>query len=257
MRAPAQAPAARVAATARRVRTQEGRVEQQPGFVLHSYPWRETSLVLDVFTRDHGRMALVARGAKRPGSHFRGILNPFSPLSLGWTGRGEIRTLTRVEWVGGLAPLRGSGLLDAFYLNELVVRLLARGDAHEALFLSYARALRALSLDGESAAQALHGFELDVLRETGVAPSFDVAFDGSAVDEGGWYRVDPEHGVVPAGASAPDGVGGGVLLAMARRELPAMAADPAAGAVLRQLIGYHLRGKPLNTRRILADLRRI
>jgi DNA repair protein RecO (recombination protein O) len=235
----------------------DSRVDQQPGFILHSYPWRETSLILDVFTRDHGRMSLVARGAKRPGSQFRGLLNPFSPLALGWAGRGEIRNLLRAEWVGGLAPLRGDGLLDAFYLNELLVRLLARGDSHEELFLAYARALRALSLERGIADQALHGFELDLLRETGVAPAFDRVADGSLVDAGGWYRVDPEHGVVHATPAAPDGVRGEVLLGLARRDLPAVAAEPAAAALLRQLIGYHLRGKPLNTRRILADLRRL
>jgi len=240
-----------------RARGSGTRVDQQPGFVLHSYPWRETSLILDVFTRDHGRVALVARGAKRPGSHFRGLLSPFSPLAVGWSGRAEIKNLMRVEWVGGLTPPRGECLLEAFYLNELLVRLLARGDAHEELFLAYARTLRALSLDAQSAAQALLGFELDLLRGIGVAPAFDVLADGGDVEAHGLYRVDPEHGVVPGAASSGESLAGGVLLSLAARDLAAIAREPGAHALLRRLIGYHLRGKPLNTRRILADLRQI
>jgi DNA repair protein RecO (recombination protein O) len=126
------------------------RIEEQPGFVLHTYPWRESSLIVEALTRDHGRVALVARGAKRPTSQFRGLLSPFCPLQLSWSGRNDIKSLTRVEWGGGLTPLRGGGLLAAFYLNELLVRLLARGDPHEALFLAYARALHALARHGDA-----------------------------------------------------------------------------------------------------------
>jgi DNA repair protein RecO (recombination protein O) len=249
------------AAGARARRVSDTRVDQQPAFVLHSYPWRETSLILDALTRDYGRVALVARGAKRPTSQFRGLLAPFAPVSVSWSGRTEIRSLVRAEWVGGLAPLRGEELLAAFYLNELLVRLLARDDPHEVLFFSYAHALRALSLDRPQREQALRGFEMDLLREIGVAPSFDAAADGSAIVPGTWYRVDPEQGVRALGAAATPGtdycVSGRSLQALACRDLPAVAASKDARALLRQLIGYHLRGRPLNTQRILADLRRL
>jgi DNA repair protein RecO (recombination protein O) len=237
------------------------RVDQQPAFVLHSYPWRETSLIVDVLTRDHGRMALVARGAKRPTSQFRGLLAPFAPIAVSWSGRAEIKSLVRAEWVGGLAPLRGDELLSAFYLNELLVRLLARGDPHEALFFSYARALRDLSLDTARQHRALRGFELDLLREIGVAPSFDAALDGADIDPSAWYRVDPEQGVLrvaePAAGNAGYCVRGRTMQALARRDLDAIAQAADARALLRQLIGYHLRGRPLNTQRILADLRKL
>ena len=258
---PAAAPAP---ATARRARRGSGgpslRVEQQPAFVLHSYPWRETSLIVDLITRDHGRVAVVARGAKRPTSQFRGLLAPFSPVSVAWSGRSEIKSLIRADWVGGLTPLRGDELLSAFYLNELMVRLLARDDPHEPLFFSYAQALRALSLGGPQREQALRGFELDLLRELGVAPSFDTAGDGRPVSAQGWYRVDPEQGVRELAEPAPRVdycVRGDSMQALARRDLAAVAAAADARALLRQLISYHLRGRPLNTQRILADLRKI
>jgi len=251
-----------VAAPARRHRRfSESRVDQQAAFVLHSYPWRETSLIVDVFTRDHGRVGLVARGAKRPTSQFRGLLAPFAPIAVSWSGRAEIKSLVRAEWVGGLAPLRGDELLSAFYLNELLVRLLARGDPHEALFFSYAHTLRALSLGAAQREQALRGFELDLLRETGVAPSFETSDDGAPIDPDAWYRVDPEHGVRRVAEAAVRGgencVRGQTMHALARRDLATVAQAGDARALLRQLIGYHLRGRPLNTQRILSDLRRL
>ena len=252
--------APRRAGAPRARRAPDARVELQPAFVLHSYPWRETSLIVDLLSRDHGRVAVVARGAKRPTSQFRGLLGAFSPLSATWSGRAEIKTLIRAEWVGGLVPLRGDRLLEAFYLNELLVRLLARGDPHEEIFFAYARTLRELSLEAPRGEQALRGFELDLLRAIGVAPSFEHGSDGAPTVADAWYRVDPEHGVQRIAEPQPGAeycVRGPVMQALARRDLAAMAAAPEARALLRQLIGYHLRGRPLNTHRILADLRRI
>ncbi len=238
-----------------------GRVDHQPAFVLHAVAWRETSLIVDVLSRDFGRMSLVARGAKRPTSQFRGLLAPFAPIAVSWSGRAEIKSLVRAEWVGGLAPLRGDALLSAFYLNELLVRLLARGDPHEALFLAYARALHGLSGDADVHMRALRGFELDLLREIGVAPSFEAAGDGTPIDPDAWYRVDPEQGVdrvaEPPADAATFCVRGRTMQALARRDLAALADAGEGRALLRQLIGYHLRGRPLNTQRIMTDLRRL
>ena len=237
------------------------RVDHQPAFVLHATPWRETSLVVDAFTRDLGRVALVARGAKRPTSHFRGLLMPFTPLAVGWTGRGETRTLMRAEWLGGLVPLRGEGLLAAFYVNELLVRLLARGDAHPQLFGAYVDTLGMLA-QGAGAEPALRRFELALLREMGIAPSFERSADGAALDPQAWYRVDPAQGFVAVDAVATAGDGSAVsvargtsLLALARKEPLDPDAQAECRGVLRQLVRYHLEGRPLNTRRILRDLR--
>jgi len=257
----AQRPAARPR------RASESRVDLQPGFVLHAYPWRETSLIVEVLTRDFGRVALVARGAKRPTSQFRGLLAPFCPLALSWSGRNEVKSLVRAEWCGGLAPLRGDSLLAAFYLNELLVRLVARGDPHEGLFSSYVDALHALAGDANGGADrqaALRGFELDLLRETGYAPAFDRCSDGAPIDAAARYRIDGQRGVTrvaeAAGydqASHELQISGATVLALAHRDFSDPRAASEAKVVLRQLIRYHLNGKPLNTRRILQDLREL
>src|SRR5690606_4123828 len=104
-----------------------------PAFLLHSTPYRETSLVVDLFTRDHGRVAAVAKGAKRPRSALRAVLLQFQPLVATWSGNRELRTLTGAEWTGGLPSPQGDALLCAFYLNELMMRLLPREDPHPAL----------------------------------------------------------------------------------------------------------------------------
>ncbi|MCA3220986.1 MAG: DNA repair protein RecO [Burkholderiales bacterium] len=231
------------------------RVDQQPGFVLHSYPWRETSLIIEAFTRDHGRMALVARGAKRPTSQLRGLLDPFCPLALSWSGRNEIKSLVRVEWLGGLAPLRGDGLLAAFYLNELLVRLMIRADAHEHLFAAYIGALRALAQDGADQQSILRGFELDLLREIGYLPPLDHAAEGEPIEPARWYHVDSQRGWVATDAPDALSVQGATLRAMAARDFRLGRTAAQSKSLLRQLIRYHLNGQPLNTRRILQDLR--
>ncbi|HEU0204619.1 MAG TPA: DNA repair protein RecO [Burkholderiaceae bacterium] len=241
----------------------EGRVEQQPGFVLHSYPWRETSLIVELLTRDYGRVAVVARGAKRPTSQFRGLLAPFAPLLVSWSGRNDVKSLIRAEWCGGLAPLRGEGLFAAFYVNELIVRLLARADPHEALFASYVEALRALAQGRSDEETALRGFEMDLLREIGWLPALDHAADGAPIEAEAWYRVDAERGLirierrVEDAATATVNVRGRTAMAMATRDLAPEEIAAESKAMLRFLIRYHLGSQPLNTRRILQDLKRL
>jgi DNA repair protein RecO (recombination protein O) len=239
----------------------ESRVDQQPAMVLHSYPWRETSLIIEAFTRDHGRMALVARGAKRPTSQFRGLLSPFAPLLLSWSGRNEIKSLVRAEWCGGMAPLRGEALLAGFYLNELLVRLLARADAHEILFARYAEALATLAERQNGRDSVLRAFELELLRETGHAPAFDHSADGAPLEPDAFYRVDAERGLVRVAEPDPGEdvtcLRGSSALAMARSDFSSPVVANHSKLVLRHLIRYHLNGQPLNTRRILHDLRQL
>jgi DNA repair protein RecO (recombination protein O) len=239
----------------------ESRVDQQPGLVLHTYAWRETSLIVEVFTRDHGRMALVARGAKRPTSQFRGLLGPFAPLLLCWSGRNEIKSLVRAEWCGGLAPMRGESLLAGFYLNELLVRMLARADAHEILFARYVEALAALAERERGHDAVLRAFELDLLRETGHAPAFDQTADGAPLEADAFYRVDAERGLVRVADADPGDdpacLRGSSALAIARGEFASAPVASQSKLVLRHLIRYHLNGQPLNTRRVLHDLRQL
>jgi len=240
----------------RRAALNEARVDHQPAFVLHSYPWRETSLIVEALSRDFGRMALVARGAKRPTSQFRGILMAFSPLALSWSGRSELKTLVRAEWQGGLAPLRGEGLLAAFYLNELLVRLLPRADAHPALFASYVQSLAALARHEHGRERILRCFELDLLRDLGVAPSFQCCADGEPIDPRAWYHVDLQRGLQRSlDPGDPDRLPGSAVAALAGRDLSDPSIVAAAQSILRRLISYHLEGRPLNARRVLMDLR--
>ena len=169
----------------------DGKVLGQPGFVLHSYPYKETSLIVDMFTRDHGRIGVVAKGAKRPLSKLRGVLQTFQPLSLSFSGKSELRTLIDADWVGGMLPLEKTALLCGFYLNELLVKLLARDDPHPKLFDHYVATLNELA-HNEPAQIVLRKFERALLKETGVAA--DLTRDTGTrarVEEGERYVVDP------------------------------------------------------------------
>ena len=147
------------------------RRDEQSAFVLHTYPYRETSLIVEAFTASWGRVAMVARGAKRPRSELRGLLNAFQPLILSWAGTGELKTLLGAEWRGGLALPSGAALLCGFYLNELLLKLLPREDAHPQLWTNYESALVALTEHPAPAEQAatLRRFELRLLTELGYA----------------------------------------------------------------------------------------
>jgi len=175
------------------------RVQDEPAFVLHRHDWSEASLILEVFSRHHGRVALVAKGVKRPSSQFRPVLLPLQPLRLGWGGDAEVRTLKSAHWQGGHVMPSGDALLAGCYLNELVLKLLARDDPHPRLFDHYAEAVAALAAPVQAseglAAQAavLRAFELLLLRDTGVLP--DLGCDGSRLqplEPGVAYRLTPE-----------------------------------------------------------------
>jgi len=243
----------------------DSRIDHQPGFVLHSYAWRETSLIIETFTREFGRVAVVARGAKRPTSQFRGLLSPFNPIALSWSGRNEIKTLVRAEWLGGMQPLRGDALLAAFYANELLVRLLARGDPHISTFGSYVELLQSLGQKSRHDS-ALRRFELDLLQDIGYELPLALCAEGSPIEATAQYAFSGDHGarlidVNPArehdASRSVDTVSGRTLLAMAERDFahPQVAAE--SKVLLRQVIRFHLDGKPLNTRRILQDLKQL
>jgi DNA repair protein RecO (recombination protein O) len=238
-----------------RLPDKESRVGDQPGFVLHSYPYKETSLIVDVYSRDHGRVALIAKGAKRPHSKLRGVLQTFQPLSVGWTGKSEIRTLTTAEWVGGLLPLEKSALLSGFYLNELLVKLLARDDPHPALFDHYVATLNQLA-HGEPTPIVLRKFELALLKETGVAGNFTLCTTtGQTVEPERMYVVDPERGPRPAmPADTSPRISGKTLLDMEHEDYGDPVAQAQSKFLMRFLLAHHLGGAPLNTRQILIDL---
>ena len=151
------------------------RINDEPAYVLHRYDWSESSLILEVFTRHYGRIALVARGAKKPSSSFRPILLPLQPLHLAFGGDAEIRTLRSAEWQGGHVMPTGDALLAGYYINELVMRLLARDDPHPVLFDAYAATVQLLASQSIDTLQvALRAFELRLLQGIGLLPALDV-----------------------------------------------------------------------------------
>ena len=151
------------------------RISNEPAYVLHRYDWSESSLILDVFTRHYGRVALVARGAKKPSSSFRPILLPLQPLHIAFGGDAEIRNLKSAEWQGGHVMPSGDALLSGYYLNELLMRLLARDDPHPLLFDAYAATVQLLASHSVDTLQlALRAFELRLLRDIGLLPLLDV-----------------------------------------------------------------------------------
>lgn len=236
------------------------RRDDEPAFILHSYPYRETSLIVEAFTERHGRVAMVARGAKRPRSELRGTLQAFAPLALSWAGTGELKTLTKAEWRGGLPLPRGAALLCGFYLNELLLKLLAREDPHPALWSDYGSALRALTGDATPAAQAatLRRFELRLLAELGYALTLthDVA-SGAPIAAGERYHYafdrGPQRVAAEPRASWPV-VRGATLIALASEHYPDAEVAAEAKRLMRGVLDHYLEERRIFSRRMVQDL---
>lgn len=234
----------------------QARIDNEPGFVLHTWPYRETSLVVEVFSRQHGRVALIARGARRPRSAMRGQIQPFTPLLLSWFGKNEIRTLHAAEWQGGLPPLSGLPLMCGFYLNELLLKLLAHDDAHEQLFDYYRNTLLELT-HASDLEPILRRFEKHLLSEIGYAATFhEQAETALPVQAGQQYVFVPERGAYPVAGLVKNGipVSGLTLLDLDQDKLESPATRAEAKLLMRALINHHLGNKPLYTRQMLKEL---
>jgi DNA repair protein RecO (recombination protein O) len=231
------------------------RVEHEPGYVLHTYPYKETSLIVEAFTRRFGRVAILARGARRPRSAMRGVLLSFHPLQMSWSASAELGNLTGVEWAGALQPLAGRALMCGFYLNELLLRLLPRDDAHEALFDCYAQALAELSRAASYAA-TLRSFEKRLLAELGYAPLLEHDAADKPIDPERLYVYEPDRGPVPVNGSPPDAlvVKGRTLLDVAHDDYGHADTRDEARYLMRALIGQRLHGQVLHTRAVLMEL---
>lgn len=235
------------------------RAEQAEAFVLHQYAYKETSLVVEAFSREYGRVALLARGARRPRSAMRGLLLAFRPLRLNWSRGTELGTLTAVEWAGGMQALGGTGLMCGFYLNELLLRLLPRDDPHEALYDAYAAGLAALAA-GPGHATVLRSFERRLLAEVGYALQLEHdAQSGAPIDPLRRYVYESERGPVAANGAAPPGreacrIEGRTLLDMARDDYADVRTREESRGLMRALIAERLGGQVLHTRAILMEL---
>ncbi len=240
-------------------------------YVLHQYDWSETSLIVELFTRAQGRVVVAAKGAKRPTSNYRALLLPFQPVLvlLGRTPadeQGEVHPLRSAEWAGGQALLGASSLLSAYYLNELLLKLLARQDPHPGLFDAYADALAALA-GGEDESTVLRAFELQLLRELGWLPELcSATLTASAVQAGARYTLHAEAGLV----ADPQGLPGHTWVALEAALAHAAGGDsaaalrhacagvaPALRAPLRELLHYHLGHPQLRTRQVRLGVQRL
>jgi DNA repair protein RecO (recombination protein O) len=240
------------------------RADHEAGFVLHTHPYKETSLIVEAFTRRFGRVALLARGARRPRSAMRGLLLAFHPLRLSWSASGELGTLVSVEWAAGLRSLEGLGLMCGFYLNELLLRLLPREDPHEELYDCYAGSLARLS-EHEPHAPVLRGFERRMLKELGYAPVLEREAETSQpIEPEQRYVYEPDRGPVAVngregrrGAGADLTVSGRTLLDVARDDYARAETREEARALLRALIAHRLGGQTLHTRTVLMELQEL
>ena len=233
------------------------RVDLEPAYVLHGRAYRETSQIVEVFTAGHGRLGLVAKGSRRPKSALRGMLNPFQPLRLSWSGRGELPTLTQAELGGTAIPLTGSAVMAGFYVNELLMKLLERVDPHPDLFAHYASLIAELGEDSSIEA-LLRRFELQLLNEIGYAPELSREAETHApLDAGKLYEFRPESGVMPAtGRQSGDHYTGELLLSIDRLEFESAEVLRAAKRLLRNVLNFHLGDRGLQTRRVASAMKR-
>lgn len=233
------------------------RQDNQPVFVLHTYPFKETSLVVELLTRDFGRIAAVAKGARRPRSAMRGMLQSFQPLLATWSGKAELKTLHGLEWGSGLLLLQGEALMCGFYLNELMLRLLPREDAHENLFAYYQQTLRTLAADNGHAI-TLRRFELKMLQEMGYAVPLLEDEHAAVIMADRTYCYIPERGACSAvpGNERQGGLllSGKTLMDMAKDDYADPVTQQQSKQLMRLLLAYYLGDKPLHTRQLLIDL---
>ncbi len=242
------------------------RISEEPAYVLHRYDWSESSLILEVFTRHHGRIALVAKGAKRPSSSFRPVLLPLQMLHVAYGGDAEIRTLKSAEWQGGHVMPTGDALLSGYYLNELLLTLLARDDPHPVLFDVYANVVRVLASEhGEALQATLRTFELLLLREIGVLPQLDQqTMTLGALNAHAQYCLVPEGGLRLAHASDRTSLCGeqwsalqtalqdGAPFTTTLRACAGVAGE--LKSMLRGLLHYHCGVTTLRTRQMMVDI---
>jgi len=229
------------------------RLQLQPAYLLHRRPYRDSSDLAEVFTLEHGRLGAVVRGLgrRRAGGPLNTVLQPFRPLLLSLSGRGELLTLTAAETGGSPGALHGEALFSGFYLNELLLRVLQRHEPQRPLFLAYAAALAGLAEAGgrREAGLILRRFELALLDDLGYAVDYRNRADGAGpLEADAFYRVVPGEGFLPASGDASDPLRfcGRDLIAVAEGRL-----DSVPGGVLRRLtrvlLAEHLGSEPLRS----------
>lgn len=224
------------------------RIQLEPAYVLSVRAYRETSALLEIFSAAHGRVGLVARGARGAKSKLRGFLQPFLPLLLSWSDRGELGTLSGAEGAGAPPELKGEAIFSGWYLNELMLRLLARRDPHPGLFHDYAETLAALAVPNP--ARALRVFEKRLLAELG----YGVHLPEDLTAEG-WYRYEPGAGLQIAEGPGRNAYRGASLLDLEQETFASDETLRDARRLLRAALEPHLGGRDLRTPEMLRALR--
>ncbi len=232
------------------------RIELALGYLLHHRPWRDTSRILEVLTREHGRLTLFARGVRGPQAKLASVLQPFQPLLFSFSGRGEAATLTGAERAGSYAALPPATLLSGFYLNELLLKLTTRHDPQPELFDHYHATLSTLR-GGAALAPALRLFEKHLLEVLGYGLDLATEAHGDrAIERHGHYEFRPDAGLVAVTAGSEGALAGASLLALAAGDLSEPAALEDARRLLKAALGACLEGRTLATREVARAMLR-
>lgn len=233
------------------------RVQNEPAWLLHHRDYQDSSRILELLSRDHGRLSVVARGSRSAGSRLKGILRPFLPLQVSWVSRTDLGTLTGAELKGAPVSLTGDALLSGYYANELLLHLVHRHDPQPEIFRIYGSTIESLS-GGRDISAKLRAFEMELLRLLGYALNLDHdAHTAEPLSATRWYVYRPEQG--PAAASdisGPMTFSGSDLIAIREGNFSRPETLRSAGRLLREVISYHLGGRELKSRKVFRDMRR-
>ena len=238
--------------------TTQRRVQQQAAFVLHHRPFRDTSQILDLISREHGKLAVVARGSRGARSRLKGILRPFMPLSVSWIIKSDLGTLTGAEVNGAPLSLTGDALLSGFYVNELILHFLHRHDPQPEIFDAYRQTIEELATSGNAVAVCLRRFEIELLRQIGYALNLDHEHGShKPLEPQQHYEYRPEQGAVAV--SRDEGAQvfkGEILTAIGEQRFADKLVIRSANRLLRNVISFHLGGKELKSRKVLLEMHR-
>jgi DNA repair protein RecO (recombination protein O) len=235
---------------------EQRRVQLAPAYVLHHRPYRDTSRILDVLTRDHGRLTLFARGVRGPKAKLASVLQPFRRLLLSWSGRGDAAQLTGAEGAEHTAELPASCVMAAFYLNELLLKLTTRHDPLPDLFDDYHATLEQLRL-GASLQPCLRIFEKRLLETLGYGLELSVeALTGRRIEPLTYYHFRPAQGLVATVADATGALAGHSLISLAGEELSDARELEDAGRLLKAALAQCLEGRELTTRTVARSIAR-
>ncbi|QRN41582.1 MAG: DNA repair protein RecO [Neisseriaceae bacterium] len=234
------------------------RVNHQIGYLLNTRPWKESSLLIDIFTQDYGKKILIARGARKATSALRGVLNPFTPISFSWFGKNSLLTLHQASWIGGQPMPQGIALLSSWYINELVFKLVPPNDPHPKIFIGLKTSMLALANNQDPSSQ-LRKFEWILLNELGLAPSILVDIYENPIKKNHFYQVKYESNLIPIYSEKPHidhfvTVSGETLININREDYTLEKTRQEAREFFQYLIAQHIPNHQIVSSHILKQL---